>query len=158
MNLIPLPYRILALVAFALALAGLYGWRVHVERDAGRAEIQLKWDADKSLRMAAALAEEAKNRRIEQERQRLADKAQQRKDDETHAINARLAADLERLRKRPERPAGGVVSSNPAPVAACTGAELFRDDAALLTRESARADRILAERDYCHDRYDSLTK
>lgn len=24
-------------------------------------------------------------------------------------------------------------------------------------REAARAQRILAERDYCHDRYDSLT-
>lgn len=155
--LIPAPLRLWALgLAIAAALA-FVGWQVHVQRDIGREEVRAEWAVDNARRTADALAESEKNRLIEAERSRLAERAQQRKDDALHAINTRLAADLERLRNRPERPAGGVVPSDPAAGAACTGAQLFRDDAALLVRESARADRILTERDHCHDRYDALT-
>lgn len=151
------PTRWIALAVLLAALGGVYAWRVHVERDIGRDEVRAEWTADNARRTAAALAESEKNRRIEAERVRLAAQAQQRKDDALHAINTRLAAALGELRSRPERPAGGVVPGNPAAGQGCTGAQLFRPDSEFLVREAARADRILAERDYCHQRYDALT-
>lgn len=145
------------LIAASLASVGIWvAVDRHQQREIGRAEIQDKWNVDNAKRTEAARVETEKNRLIEAERIRLAAQAQQRKDDEMHRINTRLAAALGELRNRPDRPAGGVVPGHPAAGAACTGAQLFRDDAALLVRESARADRVLAERDYCHERYEAL--
>jgi len=38
----------------------------------------------------------------------------------------------------------------------CTGAELYREDAEFLARESARADRILEERNFWYSQYESV--
>lgn len=149
----------LALIGAVLAAvtAAYFGWRGQ-QREIGRAEVRAEWAAEREAQKDAALAATTEYRRMEQRRMSLAAQAQQRKDHAIHALDTRLAAALDELRSRPDRPAAGdPAASQPAPGAACTGAGLYRPDAAFLVREAARAQRILAERDYCHDRYDALT-
>lgn len=74
------PGRWLMLLAACLALAAGYAAWTHHQREIGRAEVQLKWDAAVSQQRAAALAEATANaqeslRRIErqQENQRVQD-------------------------------------------------------------------------------------
>lgn len=56
-------FKVAAILLAVAALGSLYAWRVHVERDIGRAEVQLKWDAVVSQQRAAALAESESNAR-----------------------------------------------------------------------------------------------
>jgi hypothetical protein len=156
-GLIPAPLRLWALGLAIAAALGFVAWQVHMQRDIGRAEVRLEWDAQVSQQREDARIESEKNRQIEAERTRLAAQAQQRKDDALHAINTRLAADLVQLRNRPERPAGGAAPGNPPVGQACTGAQLYRPDAEFLAGEAARAQRVLEQRDYCHQRYESLS-
>lgn len=55
------PFKLWIIGGLIAAATGLYAWRVHVERDVGRAEVQLKWDAQVSQQRAAALAEAEAN-------------------------------------------------------------------------------------------------
>lgn len=60
------------------------------------------------------------------------------------------------LRNRPTRAETKISSSadtTPAPQT-CTGSELSREDAEFLTREAARAELIIKERDFYYDRYE----
>jgi hypothetical protein len=153
------PFKMWIIGGMIAAALAFVGYQVHHQREIGRDEIRAEWAASVSDQRAAALAQSEEHRRIEQRRMSLAAEAQQRKDDAIRALDSRLAAALGELRNRPERPAaGGNVPGNPGAGPACTGAQLYRSDSEFLTREAARAQRILAERDYCHDRYQSLTQ
>jgi hypothetical protein len=146
----------LATAAVAAALAA-YAAHIHHQRNIGRTEVQLKWDASVSQQRAQALVQAAEDQRIENRRQSMATEIQQRKDNEFNTINARLAAALERLQQRPDRPApGSAPTSGPAVAQGCTGAGLYRPDGQFLAGEAAAATRIGAERDYCYARYNTL--
>ncbi len=151
------PFKWWILAGAILALGGLYTWRVHSERDYGRAEVQLKWDATEGRRKDAAIAAADANAKETLRRLDRAADAERKRNESQKAADARIAGLLGELRNRSDRPAGGRPASNTTTGPACTGAELYRSDGEFLARESARAQRILAEREYCHDRYDSLT-
>ena len=71
-----------------------------------------------------------------------------------------LSAESERLRlslqQRPSRPAPEVIYSQ-AP-SSCTGRELYKEDGEFLVREAARADKLIAERDYWYKQYEQVRK
>ena len=58
---------------------------------------------------------------------------------------------IKRLQHRPLRSVSSASSPAGSP---CTGAKLPREDAEFLTRESARADRIMEQRDYYWNEYE----
>lgn len=140
-------------VAVGLAAGAVVVYKRHAEglRDEGRQEIRTE-------NLANALATDQEYRRMEAKR--VSDQAaiQQRKNDEIASLDRRLADALGELQQRPDRPRGDATSAADSSSAkACTGAGLYRADAEFLTREAARAQRILLERDACHATYDTLT-
>lgn len=157
--LVGLKFKLAAAAIAVVVLFGLYTWRVHVERDYGRAEVQLKWDADKGRQKDAALAAQQANALETQRRLDEAAKAERTKNEALIDANRRVGQLLGELRNRPQRPASGsAAASHPAAGAACTGSGLYRPDAEFLAGEAAAAAVIASQRDYCHDRYDALTK
>lgn len=157
--LLPWPWRLGALAALLAAFLGLYTWRVHVERGVGRAEVQLRWDAAEGRRKDVAIAQQEANAKETFRRLELGAEAERIRNAKLQAADARIAGLLGQLRDRPERPGaggGGNVPVDPAPRQACTGAGLYRADAAFLVWYAANTARLVAERDYCHDRYDAL--
>jgi hypothetical protein len=78
-----------------------------------------------------------------------------KKDETIKTINSTLAAALVSLQDRPERPASGTNTKLTGDRKACTGRELYRQDAGFLAREAARANKVKAERDMYYERYES---
>lgn len=77
--------------------------------------------------------------------------AERKKDEEYRSIVDGLERDIKRLSNRPVR--SNTPSNNPECAAPKTGASLSREDAEFLTREAARADEIILERDYYYSAY-----
>lgn len=83
-----------------------------------------------------------------------AQKDREIKDAKIKDINGRLSVALNELRDRPKRPAPQDPTAPPEDRKACTGADLYGEDAEFLTREAARADTIVEERDFYYRRYE----
>lgn len=143
------------LVKLGIVLAVLVGmWTLH------------SYDNHQAVRKAetaitatyqAKLVEEiGKARYKEEQMQKATDQLRTTKDAQIKDINRKLAVALDELRKRTERPTDTTTPSESG--AACTGAFLYREDAEFLAREAARADRILTERDYYYNQYESVRK
>lgn len=80
---------------------------------------------------------------------------EQGKQNEIATINARLSAALASLRSRPERPAtASQLSSAAADCKGATGAELYREDAAMALRIAGDADIQRAALAACYKQYD----
>ena len=147
-----------AVTALACAAVGVLAYRTG--RANGKAAVTAEWMAERAE--TARATSRALERRIEVET-----KMRETIDADRTAYRARLAAiaaDRDRLadslRHRPERPAGGAdlpdraaAGSEPA---ACTGAELYRDDAAFLVRLAAEADELRAAVEQCKAAYDAM--
>lgn len=128
-----------ALIALLAAFAG--GWYVcdrHWVASVAKSEGKVR---------AAALDRE-------RELQATADKLKEAKDAEIRSINARLAAALAELRKRPTSPSGGQAAEPVNPKGWCTGAQLYADHAAVLIREATRADEIRVTLQQCIAQYE----
>lgn len=101
LDLIPTWAKLALAAAVAAAVVGLVGWQVHHQRDIGRAEVQLKWDAADSRLKDRAIAESAANA-AETARRLKAQKENQHEQDKLLAAArsdaARNAADADRLR------------------------------------------------------------
>lgn len=150
-------FKAIALVVVLAALAAAGAWFIHYEREIGRDDKQAQWDADNVQRARAANLQRERNARVSVQRAEQQAQIEQRKINEIARLNTDLARAVDELRNRPERPAGPrPAASNPTAPTACTGAELYRPDAEFLVREAARAQRVLLEREACHDKYDTL--
>ena len=142
------------------AILAISGWAIHDSGlDAGRAEIQVKWDEQRIKYAAAAVQPNLQARAREQALQFAADKIRQEKTREIRHLSAARDAALRELRRRAERPAGYVPpSSAPAgtePAPHCSGDQLWRSDAEFLVREAARADTVRASLMECRQAYDA---
>jgi hypothetical protein len=147
-----------AATALACAAVGVLAYRTG--RANGEAAVTAAWMAERVE--TARATSRALERRIEVET-----KMRETIDADRTAYRARLAAvaaDRDRLadslRDRPERPSGGAdlpdraaAGSEPA---ACTGAGLYRDDAAFLVRLAADADQLRAAVGHCQAAYDAV--
>lgn len=111
-----------------------------------RAVEQYKQERDTQDQIAITRTERATEALEASTRQSLKEK-----DEKINRISAERDAALERLRNRPSRP------SNDSPTEdrpSCRGTELYREDAEFLTREAARAEMILTERNFYWERYE----
>lgn len=90
--------------------------------------------------------------------QQEADKEREKKDETIRNISDDLQRALVRLRNRPERPSTPTAPQDSDVGQACTARELYREDAEFLTREAARAQSVLAERNYYYSQYEIIRK
>lgn len=134
---------LIAILAAAL-ISGLSGWTVRGWRAA--AEINAL-RATIATGVASAATEA---RAIERKQQEIVNGALAQQNADLGSIADRLRIDLDRLRKRPARPADDLPGAPAIACQGCTGAELFRDDAEFLRREAARADEIRAGLEACY--------
>jgi len=125
--------------------------RSAVKSEVIQAKSEIIQEYDKKL-----IEETEKN--IKKERQLVSDhlRQTQEKNAKIQAINSKLNNAIAELRQRTTRPESNSenTSSTPEIREYCTGTQLYREDAEFLTREAARADKILAERDYCYNQYE----
>lgn len=138
----------LAILATGLALWGAYQWTAHTAREEGRAEIQTKWD--EATRIAKEKADQT-------EADWLVNVQAQKelRDEEVKRLTAARDDALRELRNRPARADLSEVA--PSTCQSGTGANLYRDDAELLTRESARADELRAALGQCQAWIETVT-
>lgn len=138
------------ILAVVLALGGTWlagDWHGHkTERTTWEARIQKE---------RADAAEQA--RAVEREQQKEITDAMAKQYWDQVAVADGLAADLERLRNRPERPAG-VPQAPRADCQGANGAELSGADARFLAGLAARADRLRAALAACYSYADTVTE
>lgn len=142
----------LKICAFLVCVGLTFGWHVKATQEAveaARSVLIQKYD--KALRDEQTKAQKAAN-----ELQARADKMRDEKDAKINRINSELNVALVSLRNRPSRPE---TVTHDTPVSqACTGRELYREDGEFLAREAARAESVLAERDYYYKQYEEVRK
>ena len=152
------PWVILSLV---LAIAGAFGGGYYKGNSAGQAEVQQKWDKEKTEQYAAQAEAQEAARVREQNLQIQADRLREDKDNEIRNLNARATALSNSLRDRPSRtatPTSTVSSttSTSCPAVVCTGARLSKEDGEFLAGEAARADELRASLRQCLNQYETL--
>ena len=132
-------------------LAGTHWQAYHMGAD----KVQAAWVAEQQSQAEQSRALEVQARATTDSLQATADQLQKSKNAQISRLNADLAAALSGLSDRPPRP-GAVDLPAPAGSGAaprCTGASLWREDGEFLARESARADRLLADLGQCQAAY-----
>lgn len=145
-------WRIWAAVAVAVALAASH-WKTY---KIGQNDVRAEWTAEKLEQAEQSAKLQVDAAKATADLQTNADNNRRSKNAQIARLNADLAAAIAGLSERPARPGAGDLPAPAAPGAAtgCTGAQLYRPDAEFLARESARADRLLAELGQCQAVYD----
>lgn len=158
------PYTAALKIGAALALllliaAGVLAYNEH-ERGIGRATVQAAWDQANKVAFEARGKRIAEARKEEAALQAAADDRRRSEDVENKRMDARLVDNLAGLRDRPERPVVADKSDLHQPVAGpptegggATGAGLYRDDAAFLTRFADLTQRVRNQLDSCYQQY-----
>jgi hypothetical protein len=141
-----MPNPWILLVAVLAIVGAAVGGEFH-----GRSIERTAWEA--KVQSARADAAEAA-REEERQKQEGVNRALQEQNDTLAAVNAGLSHDIEQLRQRPAR--ASVPRTSPASCKAATGAQLSREDAGFLVRESARADRLRAALVACYNYADTV--
>lgn len=122
-------------------------------------EVQSSWNLERAATAQAQAEELMKARQRESALRDLADRLRKEKRDEANRLAREYAADLERLRDRPEARAGtGGVPEGAAAGVGCTGAGLARLDAAFLTGYAHDAARLQLALDTCQAAYDEVRR
>lgn len=157
--MIPIPLISHAVAALAAAAAA-WAWQAN---SYGREIANLHTDqAQATARRAIRTLDAAIDARATEQALRDAAAEQQRiKHDKDRRIAAGLAAELDRLRNRPEQRAAdrpGDPTDSAATGVGCTGAGLARGDAAFLAGYAADASRLAAEFERCTTGYDRAVK
>lgn len=120
----------------------------------GRDRADTAWTAQIEKKRADAFDA---GRDIERSQQEKVNEALLAQNELLAGINGRLAADIDRLRQRPERPAD-LPEAPRADCAGANGAELGRSHAIFLTRFAARAARYDAALVACYATLDGVTR
>lgn len=143
--------RLALLLATLLALSAS-AWRLQVKAEAaGYARAQ-------GEAAAASLAQTQAFRQREQDAAQALISTQQKAAHEKRLFQRRVDELVDGLRQRPERPAQPAAAAPGTDPVACTGAQLYRPDAAFLVREAGRADQLRAELAACQGAYDQAVK
>lgn len=145
MNLTSVYVKLIALGAIITALGAFH----YIDKGYAVKEAENALKARYELQMAKA---NAKAVLTQEDLRRDAKQREKDKDDEIAAINGKLAVALNRLSNRPTRPPN--YSPTPEAGKACSGSELYREDGEFLTREAARAEALIVERDYYYEQYE----
>lgn len=106
---------------------------------------------------AQYLIEQEKATQLSIKLEKQNEEALRNKDATIRSIQHDRDAAIERLRnERNSRSSAKNTGSDREATSSCTGRELFEEDAEFLIRESARADRVLEERNYWYGRYEKV--
>ena len=145
-------WKFWAAVLVAVALAASH-WKVY---KVGQNEVQAKWTAEKLDTAQQTLRLLESRDRTTTALQDNTDALRRTKNAQIARLDADLAAALAGLQDRPDRPGGANLPTDTGagPSTGCTGAQLFKPDAGFLVRESARADKLLADLGQCQAAYD----
>lgn len=135
-------------------LALLFGWHAYDKHKGVQEAItattsSLNAQHDKALKEA-----NEKALRDQESLQTSANKSREVKDETIRTISNKLSVALSELRNRPQRPPALPEDSSNSQ--ACTARELYREDAEFLTREAARANTVVVERDYYYQQYEEV--
>lgn len=137
------------MVGMAVVVGSALGLSYCKGHNDGFTELQLDWDKQQ-LRQANEYAENLKAINADLEAMRAAERAKDVKyENGILAISHQRDAALAGLRNRPERSAVPAAGKTAAAGEGCTGAYLFRDDAAFLVGEASRADELRAALERC---------
>ena len=151
--------RLWAIAALGLLMAGL--WLAHLASvksaiNTTTASVTAKLTKEYQASLDKAVLNASKKTK---ELQAAADKIKETKYENIQKRNTALVADIVSLQQRVKRPASPIdTGNNPNSGNTCTAAQLYREDAEFLTREAARAESVLIERDYYYERYESIRK
>lgn len=141
---------------YAAVIAGLLATNCATLHRLDTAKLDL---ADlKAKHAEAARAAEASARAKEQAAAETLATIEQKARNDQKRLSADLAAALRELRDRPERPSGSDLSKGAANPVGCTGAQLYKPDAAFLIGESSRADGLRIALARCQAAYDQAVK
>ena len=137
---------IVAAMGAAICVAGSAMYGYNKGKQSGMSQIKSEW-ALESAAIAAAQAEETmKARQREQALQAAANRIKQEKTREAIKLANDYAIVVDSLHDRPERPGPGSVSegadAGTGSAAGCTGAQLYKSDAAVLARLARDADQL----------------
>ncbi len=145
-------------VTLTTTLVAGTAWYAHSKGvQSGMQEIQSLWDSERAIIAQAHAEETMKARQRELALRELADRLRQERTNEAKRLAREYAADLERLRNRPEtRASAGGVPEGAAPGAGCTGEGLARPDAVFLAGYAADAARLQLALNQCQAAYESL--
>ena len=139
------------IVALAIAVSAFTGgWMTNGWRWSG------KLDKVVAAQAAAILASTNRSREVEQVLTAQSEAIRDKKDAEIKLIRSQLDSTLISLRQRPARSSG--VPSAASNGRAATGAQLSREDAEFLARESSRADEVVAELLACYAKYSTAQR
>ena len=109
--------------------------------------------------VAATLAASEQARERETALQAAADKTNKEKDHEIYRLRREHAVVVERLLKRPQRPASTdnvpASASAAAPAPGCTGAQLYREDGLFSRGEATRAEILRFALMACYELYET---
>ncbi len=156
-------WRAIAVAAVLAALAWAYHlWADH-QREIGRDEIRVEWQADKLARAEQNRILLMANAKTSSDLQAAADKERKVLHEQNRSIGLELAESLKRLRNRPDRPEPADGASGVPAVAgpsrpgsgdgACTGAGLYKADGEFLERLAADSKRLQATLRSCRATY-----
>ena len=138
-------------IAILVSVIGAFIWhenKLSVARKEATADVVKEYSND---------ALEQSLEAIQTEKQIVEDalKAERKKNDAKQAIIDRNATLIRSLQQRPKREDSSKAdSAAPSIEAACTGAQLHREDGEFLAREAARADELIVDRDFYYERYE----
>lgn len=143
-----------ALGMSALLVAVLAGTHWQAYRMGGD-KVQAAWVAEQLSQAAQSAALQAQAQAATDKLKTDADKLRKSKNAQIARLDADLAAALAGLSDRAPRPGADDLPAlaGPGPNPGCTGASLWREDGQFLSRESARADRLLADLAQCQAAY-----
>jgi hypothetical protein len=138
--------RLIALILTPILLAG-FAWFGHSRgTQYGMSVVQSQWDAERAMQMAAMAEEEMKARQREQALQKAISRIRTEKQREAIKLANDYAAVVDSLHNREDRPRDGGLpegdSAGAESARGCTGAELYRDDAAFLAGQANAADQL----------------
>jgi len=156
----PMVLRVAAAAALLAALAWAYNSWANRQREIGREEVRIEWQADK-------MARAEQNRLLMMSVDKASDTLQKAVSEERRALHARnRSIDLERdelirrLRNRPDRPeptdsGSGVptVAGSGPTASGCTGAGLYKPDGEFLAGLAADASRLQTALRSCQAAY-----
>lgn len=145
-------------IAVIVALMGLYGAHRAIVASEVKQAVQQNVLAMNSEYQKKLETARAATKKTEDELRLNALQTTKEKDAKIATTRRELDVALERLRTRPERPSPESPSAAPGNSSSCTGMSLYRADAEFLTREAARAQSVLIERDYYYKQYEDARK
>ena len=150
------PWLILAAV---LMIGGAAGTGYYKGREAGQAQVQAAWNAERLQQQEAHNKALQESIHTQQALQLGADQLRQETDRERRDLLARNTALSNSLRHRPERPttaAGAVSGAAQSGAGGCTPRELYRQDSEVVVGLAREADELTIALKQCYAQYETV--